>query len=172
MCRTEYRTECTTRQELHQVEEDVVECHTVQQEQCEDVVEGHQTVRACESWPVERCSVSRGVVGRHQPRTSCHRLPTQLCSPRGCGLREGPLTCQQERRTVVTDSPVETCHLEPQQTCRQVTRLTPSLHPTSHCLEVPREVCATDRVNPRTVKRPTVRKWCFNQKIWPGYNQL
>ena len=35
VCTTEHRTECVTRRNDHQVEEDVVECHTVHEERIE-----------------------------------------------------------------------------------------------------------------------------------------
>ena len=171
-CRTEYRTECTTRQRTIQVEEDVVECHSEEEERCEEVVRGYQTRRECSSWPVDRCSVSRVTVERTRPDTSCSSLPTEVCLPRGCGLRAGPEVCREVQRTVLTEIPVERCELEPVKTCQLVTRLTPSLHPTNTCTAVPKEICSTDRVNPRKIKKPTIKKWCFNQSIWPGYEKL
>merc|ERR1712066_780294 len=36
ICRTEYESECWTKQEVHDVEDDVVECETVVEEKCED----------------------------------------------------------------------------------------------------------------------------------------
>ena len=39
ICRTEYETECWTKQEVHDVEDDVVSCETVVEEKCIDDVE-------------------------------------------------------------------------------------------------------------------------------------
>ena len=36
ICRTEYESECTTSQEVHDVEDDVVECRTEVEEKCEE----------------------------------------------------------------------------------------------------------------------------------------
>merc|ERR1719402_769539 len=36
ICRTEYESECWTKQEEHDVEDDVVECETIQDEKCQD----------------------------------------------------------------------------------------------------------------------------------------
>merc|ERR1712002_1247058 len=40
ICRTEYESECWTKQEEHDVEDDVVECETVQEEKCDDESSG------------------------------------------------------------------------------------------------------------------------------------
>merc|ERR1712183_998181 len=42
-CRTVYESQCQTRYHEHDVEDDVVECETVQEEKCEDVTQGYTT---------------------------------------------------------------------------------------------------------------------------------
>ena len=64
-------------------------------------------------------------------------------------------------KTVVVDSPVEECDMEPQQVCRQITKLLPQLEPREECVEVPAEVCATSRVNPRIKTTPVIKNWCY-----------
>jgi hypothetical protein len=35
------------------------------------------------------------------------------------------------------------------------------LKPTENCVDVPKEVCVRVRNNPRTIKKPIVKKWCY-----------
>merc|ERR1711890_142512 len=46
-CRTEYESECWTKQEVHDVEDDVVECKTEVEELCEDETSGYTTNTKC-----------------------------------------------------------------------------------------------------------------------------
>merc|ERR1739842_254065 len=95
--------------EVHDVEDDVVECTTEIEEKCEDETSGYTTNTKCSKWPREVCSVSK----------------------------------------------------EPQRTCKHVTKLVPKLEPTEECVDVPKEVCTRSRTNPRKVKKPVVKKWCY-----------
>merc|ERR1712198_331178 len=69
ICRTEYESECWTKQEEHEVEDDVVECETIQDEKCEDETSGYT------------------------PITGCTKEPRELCAPAGCGFKEGAEVC-------------------------------------------------------------------------------
>merc|ERR1711998_487703 len=40
-------------------------------------------------------------------------------------------------------------------------KLVPKLSPTEECVDVPKEVCTRSRTNPRKVKKPVVKKWCY-----------
>ena len=59
---------------------------------------------------------------------------------------QGPLECHEEPREVLVDRPVEECGMEAFNTCRPVTRLTPSLVPKQTCRDVPRETCSNSKV--------------------------
>merc|ERR1712210_335111 len=137
ICRTEYESECWTKQEVHDVEDDVVECATEVEEKCEDETSGYTT------------------------NTGCTKEPRELCAPRGCGFKKGNPECYDKVQTVVQDAPKEQCTLEPQRTCKHVTKLVPKLEPTEECVDVPKEVCTRSRTNPRPVKKPVVKKWCY-----------
>ena len=39
-----------------------------------------------------------------------------------------------------------------------------SLKPKQNCVDIPKEVCTRARKNPRTVKRPIIKKWCYTPK--------
>ncbi len=60
-----------------------------------------------------------------------------------------------------TQVPEETCNLEPQRSCRHVTKLVPLLKPNEECVDIPKEVCSRSRKNPRKVQKPVVKKWCY-----------
>ena len=65
-----------------------------------------------------------------------------------CGDHDqGPLECHEEPREVLVDRPVEECGMEAFNTCRPVTRLTPSLVPKQTCRDVPRETCSDSKVS-------------------------
>merc|ERR1712168_1741684 len=55
-CRTVYESQSQTRYHEHDVEDDVVECETVQEEKCEDVTQGYTTEKKCTKWPKQVCS--------------------------------------------------------------------------------------------------------------------
>jgi len=161
ICRTEYESECWTKQEVHDVEDDVVECRTEVEEKCEDETSGYTTNTKCSKWPKEVCSVSKKPVKKYTPITGCTKEPRELCAPAGCGFKQGAEECYDKVQTVVQDAPKEQCTLEPQRTCKHVTKLVPKLEPTEECVDVPKEVCTRSRTNPRKVKKPVVKKWCY-----------
>merc|ERR1711922_88630 len=158
VCRTEYESECWTKQEEHDVEDDVVSCTTEQEEKCDDIAEGYTTFT---KWSKEVCTVEKKKVKKYTPITGCTKEPREICAPAGCGFKEGDETCYEKTQTVVQDAPKEECSLEPQRTCGHVTKLVPKLHPTEECVDVPKEVCTRSRTNPRKVKKPVVKKWCY-----------
>merc|ERR1712240_923481 len=161
ICRTEYESECWTKQEEHDVEDDVVSCETIQDEKCADETSGYTTETKCTKWPREVCSVTKKNVKKYTPITGCTKEPRELCAPAGCGFKEGEESCYEKTQTIVQDAPKEECSLEPQRTCAHVTKLVPKLEPTEECVDVPKEVCTRSKSNPRKVKKPVVKKWCY-----------
>jgi len=161
VCRTEYESECWTKQEVHEVEDDVVDCKTENEEICEPETSGYTTTTKCSKWPKEVCSVSKKPVKKYTPITGCTKEPREICGPAGCALEAGDEECYDKTQTVVQDAPKEECNLEPQRTCKHVTKLVPKLTPTEECVDVPKEVCTRSRTNPRKVKKPVVKKWCY-----------
>merc|ERR1712055_952456 len=161
ICRTEYESECWTKQEVHDVEDDVVECKTEVGEKCEDETSGYTTNTKCSKWPKEVYTVSKKPVKKYTPITGCTKEPRELCGSSGCGFSEGTPECYDKVVTVVQDAPKEQCTLEPQRTCKHVTKLVPKLEAVEECVDVPKEVCTRSRTNPRKVKKPVVKKWCY-----------
>merc|ERR1712212_1138718 len=154
ICRTEYESECWTKQEVHDVVDDVVSCETIVDEKCEDETSGYTTNTKCSKWPREVCSVVKKSVTKYTPITGCTKEPRELCAPAGCGFTQGEEKCYDKVQTVVQDKPKEECSLEPQRDCKHVTKLVPKLTPTEECVDVPKEVCSRSRTNPKTIKKP------------------
>merc|ERR1712013_819331 len=71
ICRTEYESEYWTKQEEHDVEDDVVECKTEVEEKCEDETSGYTTNTKCSKWPKEVCTVEKKPVKKFTPITGC-----------------------------------------------------------------------------------------------------
>jgi len=161
ICRTEYVSECWTRNDPHLVVDDVPKCRTVQDEKCETIQSGYTTEENCKKWPREVCTISRERKQKFNPVTKCEKVPQELCGPSGCGFVEGPEICHDEVKTVVTDIPEEVCDLQPRRTCEHVTKLVPKLSPSEECVDVPKEVCTKGKVNPRTIQKPVTKKWCY-----------
>ena len=59
------------------------------------------------------------------------------------------MECHDKVQTLVVERPVEECALEPVKRCAMKTRLVPKLSPTQECADVPKEVCARSKTNPR-----------------------
>ena len=78
------------------------------------------------------------------------------------------MQCQDKVKTVIVDSPIEECDIEPLRTCKHITKLVPKLEPTQECVDVPKEICARSKVNPRRVKKPSIQKWCFTPEDKSG----
>merc|ERR1711936_1463595 len=105
ICRTEYESECWTKPEAHEVEDDVVTCETVEDEKCEPETSGYTTTVKCSKWPREVCSVEKKTVTKDTPITGCTKEPRELCAPAGCKLVPGPEHCHEKVQTVVQESP-------------------------------------------------------------------
>jgi len=161
VCRTEYISECWTKNDPHLVEDDVARCQTVQEEKCVEVTSGYTTEEDCKKWPREVCTISKETKRKFNPVTKCEKIPQELCGPSGCGFVQGPEICHDETKTIVTDIPQEVCDLQPQRSCEHVTKLVPKLSPVEECVDVPKEICTKAKVNPRTIQKPITKKWCY-----------
>lgn len=160
-CKTVYESMCETRYHEHDVSDDVVECKTIQDEKCEDVTQGYTTEKKCTKWPRQECKTEKKQVKKYSPETECKKVPRELCGPSGCLLSPGPEECFDKKETIVQEVPEENCNLEPQRSCKHVTKLVPLLKPQEECVDIPKEVCSRSRTNPRKVQKPVVKKWCY-----------
>ena len=84
ICTTVYESECKTIYEEREVDEDTIECETVQQEKCKEVKEG--CVLNCEpicvKLPAKKCKVETKKVIKYTPGTKCNKVPSKVCGPR------------------------------------------------------------------------------------------
>jgi len=161
VCSTLYESECITQQEIHEVMDDIPKCQTVVEEMCGDDSSGYATNVKCSKWPREECTLFKKQSTKYTPSTRCSKIPVEFCGPPGCGFKEGPEECHETVKTVVSDKPEEVCSIEPQSSCKYVTRLAPHLEEVEVCFDVPKEVCTRSEVNPKKVPYPVVKKWCY-----------
>jgi len=159
--RTVYESQCSTSYHKHDVEDDVVDCKEVIEEKCEPQTQGYTTELVCSKWPRTVCTKDTVPVTKHTPETACTKVPRQITGPAGCKLEPGPEECFDKKETVIVEVPEETCNLEPQKSCKFVTKLVPFLKPAEECVDIPKEVCSRSRQNPRPVQKPVVKKWCY-----------
>ena len=119
------------------------------------------SLQECSKWPIEKCDVSKKAVTKYTPKTACNKVPVEICGPSSCPLVAGPEECYERTKTITSEKPDEECSLEPRVECKHVTKLVPQLKPTESCVDVPKEVCVRSRTNPRKVKKPVIKKWCY-----------
>lgn len=115
----------------------------------------------CEEWPVQKCELQKKVVKKTNPNTACEKIPKEICAPSGCVIQPSKKACRTETRALLQNIPSEECDLEPQENCKMETVLVPRLVQQPNCIKVPKEVCVNERVNPKKVKRPVVKEWCY-----------
>ena len=122
---------------------------------------GYTTKSKCSKLPKDVCSISKKPTKKYKPVTGCTKEPREICAPAGCGFKEGPEECFDKTKTVIQEAPKEQCSLQPQRTCKFVTKQVPKLSPVEECVDVPKEVCAKSKTNPRKVRKPVVSKVCY-----------
>merc|ERR1719205_565480 len=119
-------------------------------EECRTVYESSCSTKYVEKQP-----------GKFVGDTGCEKLPVEICGA-GCTFEEGPEECHDKTIASLVDVPEEICDLNPQKTCKFVTKLVPSLSPKHECRMVPREVCTLKFTQPRQVPKPLMTKWCLD----------
>merc|ERR1712215_583194 len=125
-------------------------CNGQGEEVCQTVYESSCTTKYVEKQP-----------GKFVGDTGCEKLPVEICGA-GCTFEEGPEECHDKILASVVDVPEEVCDLNPQKTCRFVTKLVPSLSPEHECTIVPKETCVLKFSTPQQVAQPLQTKWCLD----------
>ena len=74
---------------------------------------------------------------------------------------QGVEECHDVVKTHIQEKPEEECTLEPVKTCKHITRLVPKLVEVQECVDVPKEICNRSKQNPRKVKKPIIKNWCY-----------
>merc|ERR1712036_55279 len=127
------------------------ECNGQGKEICQTVYESSCTTKYIEKQP-----------GKFVGDTSCEKLPVEICGA-GCVPVEGDEECHDKVIASIVDVPEETCDLNPQKTCRYVTKLVPKLSPVHQCTIVPRETCILKFSQPKQVPKPLQTRWCLEE---------
>ena len=78
---------------------------------------------------------------------------------------QGPEDCRDKTMVSTIQKPMEHCELQPQRHCSLITKLVPHLTTREVCKVIPKEICVRAKVNPRKIKRPIVKKWCYTPKV-------
>jgi len=125
-------------------------CNGQGPEECRTVYES-----ACSTKYVEKSP------GKFVGDTKCEKLPVEICGA-GCTFEEGPEECHDKVIASLVDVPEEVCDLNPQKTCRFVTKLVPRLKPEHQCTIVPKETCILKFSQPKQVPKPLLTKWCLD----------
>ena len=125
-------------------------CNGQGEEVCQTVYESSCTTKYVEKQP-----------GKFVGDTGCEKLPVEICGA-GCTFEEGPEECHDKTLVSLVDVPEEICDLNPQKTCRFITKLVPKLAPKHQCTMVPREVCVLKFSQPKQVPKPLMTKWCLD----------
>jgi len=115
----------------------------------------------CEEWPVQKCTLEKKVVKKVNPETSCQKMPREICAPGNCVIQKSEKACRKENKSLVQNIPTEDCDLEPQENCKMETVLVPRLIQQPNCIKVPKEICVNAKSNPKKVKKPVVKEWCY-----------
>ena len=100
--------------------------------------------------------------GKFVGDTKCEKLPVRICGA-GCVTEEGPEECHDKDIDTIVDVPEEMCDLNPQKTCRLVTRLVPSLNPQQECTIVPKETCNLRFSQAALERTPLRTEWCLDE---------
>jgi hypothetical protein len=125
-------------------------CNGQGPEECRTVYESSCTTKYVEKQP-----------GKFVGDTGCEKLPVEICGA-GCTFEEGEEECHEKVLTSLVDVPEEVCDLNPQKTCRFITKLVPKLSPEHQCTIVPKETCTLKFTQPKQVPKPLLTKWCLD----------
>ena len=71
--------------------------------------------------------------------------------------------CENQVKAVIVSKPKEECDLEPQKSCRFITKMVPHLLPTEECVQVPQEVCGVSKIKPVKKQRPAIQLYCTDE---------
>merc|ERR1711892_1357006 len=123
----------------------------------------------CEEHFEKQCSITFKQQAYNETEKKCYK-PVENCGA-GCTFEEGPEECHEKVLVSLVDVPEEQCDLNPQKTCRFITKLVPKLKPSHECTIVPQEVCNLKFSQPRQVPKPLQPRWCLDPTpASPGEN--
>ena len=127
-------------------------CNGSGPEECRTLYESSCTTRYIKEGP-----------GKFVGDTKCEKKPVEICGA-GCVTVPGEEECHEKMVDTLVDVPEETCDLNPQKSCRLVTRLVPSLRPKLECTVVPQDNCNLKFTSPKQTSKPLRTEWCLDQR--------
>ena len=101
VCQIAHETRCETRNHVHDVIDDVVNCQTVFETDCKNVTTGYTSTEECRKWPKVQCDVEQMDSKRITPISECFKVPKEVCGEKGCNLIPGSEVCYDETQTVI-----------------------------------------------------------------------
>ena len=66
--------------------------------------------------------------------------------------------CEDIEKTFIIKIPKENCEIQPREVCNNVVRQYPSLKMDTKCKMLPRETCSPERVHPKEITKPVLKK--------------
>jgi len=159
-CEENFEKSCQITFKQEAVKETIRKCYRPVEKVCNG-----QGAQECRTVYESSCStryVDQGD-GKFVGDTKCEKVPVEICG-QGCVSEEGPEECHDKQVDSLVDVPEETCDLNPQKTCRLVTKLVPSLRPKQECTTVPQETCSLKFTQPQRKEKPLRTEWCLDEE--------
>lgn len=156
VCSTVYETICETKFRNYNVTDQSANCSIISEEICFTNDNGKPD---CRQVPRTVCEIDNNDLNKSFPETECRKEPNEVCGPEKCPVVTTD-SCEDIEKTFVTPVPKERCELKPYKICNTEIISLPSLEQVNECIDVPKEVCSVEQVNPRQVARPVIKKWC------------
>jgi len=159
-CEENFEKSCQITFKQEAVKETIRKCYRPVEKVCNG-----QGARECRTVYESSCStryIDQGD-GKFVGDTKCEKKPVEICG-QGCVSEEGPEECHDKQVDTLVDVPEETCDLNPQKTCRLVTKLVPSLRPKQECTTVPQETCSLKFTQPQRKEKPLRTEWCLDEE--------
>jgi hypothetical protein len=159
VCTTVYQTVCETKFRSYNVSDQSANCSIISAPVCWNETINGKLATICRDVPKTECNINTNDLNKSFPETECRKEPNEVCGPEKCPVvtTEG---CEDIEKTFVTPVPKERCELKPYKICNTEVISLPSLEQVNECVDVPKEVCSVEQVNPRQVERNVTKKWC------------
>jgi len=157
---THYETVCETRYTEKNVTEDTPICKNVVMSMCEDGITDPTIGRNCMNFTRRDCSTEQITSLKAIPSTSCDQKVHHFEVSPACPLVVENKVCQDIEKTFVANVPKETCELHTREVCRDIVKQYPSLKMETKCKHLPRETCSPERVQPKEITKPVIKKVC------------
>lgn len=158
---THYETVCETRYTEKEVTEDRPVCENVVMTMCEDGVTDPDIGKNCMNFTRRDCRTEEITSLKAIPTTSCDQKVHNFEVSPACPLVVQNKVCQDVEKTFIANVPKETCELHPREVCRDIVKQYPSLQMETKCKHLPRETCSPERVQPKEITKPVIKKVCI-----------